>query len=277
MTDPYLSYLEASRTGHDQGLTPFMGEWRQAFDFLPYSAGANSRQAFVGAVRGGLTNRFLFAGLIQVTITLQLETQKVMESDAYGDLDNYAKSVNDALKGRAGLFIDDCQIHRLDIAFELSSRATFDIEIKATHPEEFVLKQGLKLYGMPDGLFYPQAEALWSEGQVDQLDTFNTVAGLLIWETMTRNKKALRHDLRTAGATRLKAFQHARPTMPLQWAFHRSRAIASGIEMVEHANWRAACAAFRASDHTGRLAAVEREMAEYAQTIGEVAKGLIST
>ncbi|HEX3417360.1 MAG TPA: hypothetical protein VHT21_13285 [Stellaceae bacterium] len=57
-------------------------------------------------------------------------------------------------------------------------------------PEEFVLKEGLKLYGMPDGLFYPQAEAVWGEGQIDQLDAFNTFADLLIWETMTRNRRS---------------------------------------------------------------------------------------
>lgn len=194
-----------------------------------------------------------------------------MESDAYGDLDNYAKQINDGLKDHDGIIIDDCQICRLGVSFELSTYTTFDLEIRAVSDDGFVLKKGLTLYGMPDGLFYPQARAVWGTRQIEQITTFDTYAGLLIWETMTRNKRALRHQLRRKGASRLEAFRFARPVMPLQLGSHRSRAIASGIEMVEHAAWRAGCAEFRASGaDNGRIVEVERVMADIARSVGEV-------
>ena len=73
-----------------------------------YSAAGAARRAFTEAVHAQLINRFLFSNLIEVIINLQLDTQMVMESDAYGDVDNYSKSINDAMKGRDGIFIDDC-------------------------------------------------------------------------------------------------------------------------------------------------------------------------
>src|SRR6185312_6808047 len=111
--------------------------------------------------------------------------------------------------GRDGVFIDDCQLHRLDISLQLSHRPHFDIEIKAISLDEFVLKEGLKLYEMPDHLFYPQATAVWFDGQQEHLDTFNTFAGLLTLGAMTRNKRVSRHNLREGGSTKLQAFQGA--------------------------------------------------------------------
>ena len=57
--------------------------------------------------------------------------------------------MDDAMKGRDGVFIDDCQIYRLSAGFSLTGHTAFDVRIKATLPEEYVLKDGLKLYGMP--------------------------------------------------------------------------------------------------------------------------------
>jgi Holliday junction resolvase RusA-like endonuclease len=273
MSDAFAHAIDAWRAGYDEGLCPFMGEWHRRFDFppIPYSAGGKARSSFRLAVQESLGNRFLFSNLIEVVITLQLETQKVMESDAYGDLDNYSKSINDVLKGRNGLFVDDCQIYRLDVGFELMSRAAFDVQIKAMLPDEFVLKEGLKLYEMPDGLFYPQAEALWEEGKVKRLRSCDVWAGLIIWEAMTRNKKALRHARRTAGATRIEAFHFARPAMPLQLGFHRTRAMAGGIDLVDHESWRAECDAFLSSgDDGGRIAEVQRSMNDYVSKMAEI-------
>jgi len=218
-------------------------------------------------VREKLTNRFLFSRFIAVTITLQLDTQTVMESDAYGDLDNYAKAINDTLKGRDGIFIDDCQIYRLNIGFELTGRTTFDVEVEAMLPDEFVMKDGLKFYGMPDGLFYPQAEAVWEEGRVDQLDIFNTYAGLMIWEGMVRTKRTIRHDGRQNGLSKLEAFRGSRPAMPLQLGYHRSRAIASGIEIVEYSAWKRAAQELAQTDT--RIDQLNEMMTRYGSTLTE--------
>lgn len=174
MTDPFADDLDVQRRDYNKGLVPLMGIWKQTFDLRPvsHSNRGSTRAAFIQNVRERLNNKFMFSRFIEVIITLRLDTQTVMESDAYGDLDNYSKTINDALKGRDGLFIDDCQIYRLGVGFELTSHTSFDVEIRAMVSDEFVLKAGLKLYGMPNGLYYPQATAVWENGQVDQLDTF---------------------------------------------------------------------------------------------------------
>src|SRR6185437_2996175 len=98
--------------------------------------------------------------------------------------------------------------------------------------------------------------------QQEHLDTFNTFAGLLTLEAMTRNKRVSRHNLREGGSTKLQAFQGAKWAMPIQWPFHRSRAIASGIEIVDYVDWRAACRTFQASGaDADRLAKIEETLA----------------
>jgi hypothetical protein len=212
-------------------------------------------------LRAELGNRFLFSNFVQLTVTLRLDQQTLMETDAYGDLDNYAKAISDAIKGRDGILIDDCQIHRLDIAWEFWERPSFELQIKAMSEDDFVLKEGLKLYGMPDGLFYPQAEAVWDDGDAKALTTRDFYAGLLIWEAMTRNKRDLRHSSRRIGASKLEAFRFTQPISPIQIGLHRTRAIASGVEMVEHADWRAGCECFKQAN--GGLAEIEDLLAGF--------------
>ena len=194
-----------------------------------------------------------------------------MESDAYGDLDNYAKSINDAFKGRDGLFIDDCQIYHQSIGFVLTHRVFFDVEIEANHEDDFVMKDGLRLYGMPDGLFYPQAVEWWDNGQLKRRSEFETFSGLLIWEGMSNNKRRLRHDLRLSGFSKLRAFQFTRHATPLQLGFHRSRAIASTIRMVEYKDWREACARFGQQD--SRIDEVTKMMAAYENDLRRIQGG----
>ena len=85
-----------------------------------YSAAGAARRAFTEAVHAQLINRFLFSNLIEVIINIQLDTQTIMESDALWRRRYYSKSINDAMKGRDGVFIDDCQIYPLSTGFELT-------------------------------------------------------------------------------------------------------------------------------------------------------------
>jgi Holliday junction resolvase RusA-like endonuclease len=95
------------------------GEWQQKFDFPPvsYSNQSQRKREFKERVRGELTNEFVFFGEVKLDITLYLEEQKLLETPEYGDLDNYAKSICDAIKGKGGLLIDDCQIQSLAISW----------------------------------------------------------------------------------------------------------------------------------------------------------------
>ena len=48
---------------------------------------------------------------------MYLNEQRRYETPDSGDLDNYAKVICDALKGKNGILIDDIQIQRLNIGW----------------------------------------------------------------------------------------------------------------------------------------------------------------
>jgi Holliday junction resolvase RusA-like endonuclease len=108
MDDPF----EIEARGATEGINPMFGEWRQKFNFCPvsYANTGNARANFKQAVRDELKNKFVFVGQVSLTATLYLNEQKILETPAYGDLDNYAKQLLDTLKGSGGILIDDCQV-----------------------------------------------------------------------------------------------------------------------------------------------------------------------
>ena len=107
--------IEIEARGAAEGINPMFGEWHQQFSLEPvsYSNQGVARTEFKNAIRDLLANKFVFVGQVHVTITLYLDEQKMLETPAYGDLDNYAKQLLDSIKGKGGLLIDDCQVQRL--------------------------------------------------------------------------------------------------------------------------------------------------------------------
>ena len=101
-----------------QGHNPLNGIWEQIFKFPPvsYSNKSEAKIKFKEKVQSLLSVQYIFVNEIQLTITLYLNEEKMRTTPEYGDLDNYAKSICDALKGHDGIMIDDCQIQRLDIS-----------------------------------------------------------------------------------------------------------------------------------------------------------------
>lgn len=229
---------EIEARGAAEGINPMFGEWRQRFDLEPvsYSNPGPARALFKQAVRNQLKNKFVFVGEVRLTITLYLNEQKMLETPAYGDLDNYAKQLLDSIKGHGGLFIDDCQVQRLDISWvDVPYDDHFEIEIRSG-PDDF-LPEPLKLYEMPDGLYYPISAQVWTQsGLVEaQDDSIHAMAGALA--AMTKGKKALRHKLRQDGSPQFRAFQLGKYISPFLMGFHRSRVVDSGYELVSRATW----------------------------------------
>ena len=234
MDEPF----EIEARGAAEGIDPMFGEWRQKFDLEPvsYSNPGPARAAFKQAIRDQLKSKFVFVGEVRLTITLYLDEQKMLETPAYGDLDNHAKQLLDSIKGYGGLFIDDCQVQRLDISWiDVPHGAHFEIEIRSG-PDDF-LPEPFKLYEMPDGLYYPLSSQVWTQsGLIEAGDkSIGIMAETLA--AMTTAKKALRHQLRQDGAPQFRAFQFGKYVTPILMGFHRSRVVDSGYELISRASW----------------------------------------
>lgn len=234
MDEPF----EIEARGAAEGINPMFGEWCQKFELEPvsYANPGPARSAFKQAIRGQLTNKFVFVGEIRLAVTLYLDEQKMLETPAYGDLDNYAKQLLDSLKGHGGLFIDDCQVQHLDISWvDVPYGAHFEIEIKAS-PDDF-LPEPLKLYEMPDGLYYPISAQIWTQNGLVEAPEGLRLAIAQALAAMTKAKRTFRHELRQDGVPQFRAFQFGKCMSPILVGFHRSRVEGSGYELVQRAAW----------------------------------------
>lgn len=234
--------IEQERKGADLGLNPMFGDWQHRFAFAPisYSAGGKKRAAFREEIQAELKNKFFYSHEVRLEITLHLDMQTVLETDATADVDNYAKAILDGLKGPGGILLDDTQIQALSTCWidSYGQECTFfDISISGS-PDDFILKP-VDFYEMPDGLWYPQSRRMWSDGgQEDQSDR-NHFAGLLILEMMSSVKRDARHLFRTSDMNRLRAYQQSMHVSSMARGFHRSR-IDEGFTMHARREWRAA-------------------------------------
>lgn len=231
--------------GAKAGLNPMFGGWSQRFDFAPVphrGTGGPARQAFQDAIRGQLTNKFVFWCEVQVIITLFLDVQTVLETSETADVDNYAKSILDALKGPEGIIIDDTQVQALTISWIDSHETYFEVEVRGTVDDFFT--KPLRFFEMPDGLFYPQPTHAWHPAGPKPYTELDHFGGLTITEMMAGGKRHMRHVLRQAGQTRLQASRNSTYFETQLRGFHRSRLADSGYELVSSREWRAARAAW---------------------------------
>lgn len=230
--------FEIEARGVSEGINPMFGRWSQKFNIEPvsYSNTGVARTAFKQAIRDQLNNKFVYIGEVKLTITLYLNEQKMLETPAYGDLDNYAKQLLDSLKGNGGLFIDDCQVQRLEISWiDTPKNSFFEIEIQSS-PDDF-LPEPLKLYEMADGLFYPLSEQVWTKnGLIAAPEGSNYILAQALLE-MTKNKKSWRHNLRQEGVSQSRAFQLGKFISPILIGFHRSRIVNSGYILINRSEW----------------------------------------
>lgn len=233
-----LDRLDVERKGAIAGFNPMFGEWRQTFNFEPvsYSNKGEARMEFKHRVREVLNTHFVFTGHVALTATLYLEEQKLFETPAYGDLDNYSKSLLDSLKGLGAPLIDDCQVNRLDISWvDVPHTPRFEVELHGS-PDDFALIP-LRLFEMPDGLYYPISMRAWSLGEPQEMLDRDIEAMLQITAEMTSAKRALRHNLRKNGVPQFRAFQYAKYVSPTLIGFHPTRVTDSGFEMVKLNEW----------------------------------------
>lgn len=259
--DPLARVIDIEAQGAANGLNPMFGRYEAKFPFPPvsYSAPLAARQAFVARVRAALGVSFLFTGFVKLAVQLFLDEQTLYESDRYGDIDNYAKSVNDALKGPEGILIDDSQIQDLSVWWtDTTTTVYFRVEILGVE-DEFVARAGLRLFEMPDGLYYPGATRLWSDGTMVDVKPIDRATHLFELAQSTTVIREYRNQLRRAGLPQRFAYQDSRILGPSRLGFHRTRAVASGFPLVSQAQWREELDELkRDSNHTADLTAVEQ-------------------
>lgn len=234
-----LDQIDVERKGAVAGLNPMFGEWRQTFNFEPvsYSNRGDARADFKRRVREALKTQFVYTSQVTLTATLYLEEQKLLETPSYGDLDNYAKSLLDSLKGLGTPLIDDCQVQRLDISWiDVPHTPRFEVELRGS-PDDFALTP-LRLFEMPDGLYYPISTRSWSPEGPEELQERDVTAMVNVTAKMTAAKRQLRHKLRTGGIPQFRAFQYGKYVSPTLSGFHPTRIAESGFELVSLRSWR---------------------------------------
>lgn len=230
--------FEIERRGAAAGFNPMFGEWQQRFDLEPvsYANGGNARTAFKTAFRAQLTNKYVFVGGVSLRVVLYLDEQKMLETPSYGDIDNHAKQLLDTIKGSGGLLIDDCQVQHIDISWiDVPHGAYFELAVKAS-PDDF-MPLPLRLYEMPDSLYYPLSESAWTTEGLQPVSAEQTLALAHALADTTRRKRALRHELRQDGLAQFRAFQYSKYVSPVLMGFHRSRVEQSGFELVPMKTW----------------------------------------
>lgn len=269
--------FEIEQRGYDSGFNPFMGEWKKKFNFPPVSYANKSeiKQEFKRRVRNELGNKFVYFHQVTLIVTLYLNHEKILETPEYGDLDNYAKSICDAIKGNGGIMIDDCQIHRIDISWiDVPKESFFEIEIRSS-PDDF-MSADLKLYQMPDGLYYPVSNSVWRNGSIVEVDSINRYLELNALSVMTSTKRTLRHSERQAGTPQFRAFQQGRSISPIKWAFHPTRVADCGYPMIPRREWENEYKAWsELSENSKKVETIKEFLVSYKKKL-ELSAGITS-
>jgi len=269
--------LDHERKGANAGLNPMFGDWQHRFRFAPvsYREGGAKRAVFREAMQAELTNRFFYTGEIRLEITLHLDVQTVLETSDTADLDNYAKSIIDGLKGPTGIVLDDSQIQALVISYRDNygrNGPFFDVEITAS-PDEFILKP-VSFYEMPDRLWYPASRLAWTDGEAKELPEDQLYISLFMTREMSVVKIRSRHRLRELGFSRLAAYKQLIPIIMSVRGFHKGR-IDSSFPILDLKTWQTNFAAWKADcKDNQKIEYVERSVIEFKEHYERLAAAL---
>lgn len=230
MKDELLPY-EYEQEQYEKGLNPLFGEYHQIFDIRPIPYGNKNRGQFIEKVQEYFKDiHYYFYDEVKVEIELYLNEQRRYETPDSGDLDNYAKLICDALKGKNGILIDDTQIQRLTIGWiDTMQEEHFEVRI-FSHPDSFILKD-IEFYEMPNGLYYPISEKVWTIDGIKEVTTAEKEVfqkALFISIKDVRKKK---HILHQKGKQGPKAYYEYMKRHPILRGYNKNRIIDSGFNI----------------------------------------------
>jgi hypothetical protein len=260
--------------GARSGLNPMFGDWQHRFAFapVPYGDGGRSKREFEARIQAELTDvRWLYSSEVQLDIKLHLDVQTILETSETADLDNYAKSILDGLKGRQSIMIDDTQVQALCISWLDTYDAPYFVVSAKALADDFILKP-VEFYEMPDGLWYPQSRLMWTDGKAEPVGDLNHFVGLAISELNSAATKRLRHELRRHGSNRFEAYRGSKYLSTSLRGYHRSR-IDSGFPLHARRMWQQARQDWQ-SAHPDDSAKVEEICTGLRQAYNEMARAL---
>jgi Holliday junction resolvase RusA-like endonuclease len=214
-------------------------EFEITFDTRPVPFRASGADHFKQQVQSKLreTTR-IFATECSVYIELYLEEHTHWNTDEYGDIDNYAKSILDALKGYNGIILDDYLISHLSVSrMEFVRGNKFNVRIVPLLGD-ISMHKPITLYEMPDRLYYPLPHNwLLNSGEMQELP-YATQGALDILHEMTSRANRNRHRLRQQGTAKEEAFQEVIPYLPILKGLPKSRVIDSGFPIKPLNEWK---------------------------------------
>lgn len=235
------------------GLNPMMGEWSVTIKGrpVPYSStNKNEKERWQKEIWAALSgNRsWIYSHQVSFDVELLIDYQSIMETSEVADLDNYAKLICDSVKGLNGVVIDDCQFHRLDIAWvDAPNKDHEQVVLKfRAAPDDFLLLP-ITIYEMSDGLFYPFSDHNWTMDGPTAVSPAERQKRLVGADAFTRVKKQLRHFQRNSGTPQFRTFQNTAALWDhisvligghaYVWGFNKTRVAESGFPIITYTEW----------------------------------------
>lgn len=252
--------MEVEAQGYREGSNPMFGEFTRVFPFSPLTFRSKERRYFRSMFHQAVFDiKYCYYGEVKIDITLYFEERKRFESLELGDLDNYAKSICDCLKGPKGLLIDDSQVQALSIIWiDTVGNEYFEIRMRG-HPDEFIMKP-IEFYEMPDHLFYPVSNKSWTIDGVRDISSDEKESLLALLYGMIRNGSNFRNKLVKVGVSISQAFQQSRAVMPILRGFHEGRIV----------DWRPMTNVYRLEAWTDSIKSVNAtHIMKQADTLGD--------
>lgn len=237
MKNDLLAY-EYEQKQYEKGLNPFFGEYRQTFNIRPIPYGNRNKQQFKEMVQEYFKDvHYYFYDEVKVEIELYLNERRRYETPESGDLDNYAKLICDALKGKHGILIDDIQIQRLSIGWIDTVREEhFEIRI-FSRPDNFIMKD-IEFYEMPNRLYYPISNKIWTLEGIKEVTVKERVSILKLLFGTLKNVRSLRHELHHRGLQGEKAYYEYMKVHPVLRGYNKNRIIESGFKIYNLIDWK---------------------------------------
>lgn len=206
-------------------------------NFAPVPYRSSQIDEFRKKLREQLDGHPIIVGDCYIQIELHLKQDRSTETDQYADLDNYAKSILDALKGNEGIILDDCLICNFSLTkLEFVRGENFTIRIQCF--PEHAMHKPIVLYEMPNGRYYPLPKSVrMQDGSVKEMPEFTATALEAICE-MTGSEKEWKHKFHQSGVAKEDAFQLTHPIHPNLPGLPKSRVVDSGFEIIELKKWK---------------------------------------
>lgn len=233
-----LNSYEYEQQQYKKGLNPLFGEYHQSFSIRPIPYGNRNKEQFKANVQEYFNDiHYYFFDEVKVEIELYLNEHRRYETPDSGDLDNYAKLICDALKGKNGILIDDIQIQRLSIGWiDTVKDEHFEIRI-FSRPDDFIMKD-IEFYEMPNGLYYPISNKTWSLEGIEKVKTEEKEAiQKLLFDTL-KNVRSLRHEMHHRGLQGAKAYYEYMKIHPVLRGYNKNRLIESGFNVEKLSDWK---------------------------------------